>query len=990
MVAGTRLWNKLVRKAWDGCIPPGGARRLSSALVFTPPLLEGLEPRLLLTTYGPLLTFPTWNQASAINGTATTWNADVPLDPATGTRSYTGCTATAIAQVAYFWHFPQSISFNANNAYTSMAGTPSAVQIDNQAATYSFPTFAALSAGLATIQYDAAPAEEALLSFAMGILAQADYSSAGTAAVLTNNIFSALGFQSAREGDMNWGTAKPDVIASIAAGQPAIIGINGPEGAHAAILDGYNTTTDQFHLNLGWGGAYDGWYALPGFTAGPYTFTSIDTEVYNIDPILASPGGAAASLGTYTDHVHVSWNAVREAAGYQVWRSTTNDAASATRITPTNFTATTFNDYTAPAGQAEYYWIKAVSDIGISAFSAAIRGGSAALTPPATPVNVAPASAATGLSLAPTLSASAFSGSGVNTQTASQWVVRRSADSTVVFDSGTDVTDATSITLPAATLSAGTGYTWQVRYQDSGGLWSSFSTATTFTTQSAATPQATALTVTPSGSSVTFGQMETFTATLNVPAPGSGTPTGIVDFYADGTLLGGTVSSAGTATFSTILLSVGPHTITASYAGDASFTGSDSAQSPCSVTVRGAVTTLAVVPVAASLIFGQSDTFTATLGSTALNVATPGGSISFFDGTTLLGTSTLGAQVAIFSTSALGAGSHTITASYAGDANFSGCSAAPCAVLVNQAATILALTVAAANPAWGQALTVTATLTAPDGAGVAPTGSITFLDGATPLGSVPLDATGSASFTTSTLPPGAQQLGATYAPTAAWQGSAAPAVSVVVGTVHQRYVNQLYLDLLHRRADPLGLAAWTALLDGGASYNEVATDLTSSREYDANVVDAFYVTYLNRHAEAGGLNDWVNLMQQGYNAENIRAGILGSPEYFQDTGGTNDSFVTALYATFLGRTPDPGGFADWTGILGTGQDTRQDVASRFSNSEENRTAIITGFYQQFLHRAPDGPGLAAWKTLLANGITQPQIISSFVAAPEYLALNDLV
>jgi len=208
--------------------------------------------------------------------------------------------------------------------------------------------------------------------------------------------------------------------------------------------------------------------------------------------------------------------------------------------------------------------------------------------------------------------------------------------------------------------------------------------------------------------------------------------------------------------------------------------------------------------------------------------------------------------------------------------------------------------------------------------------------------------------------------------------------------MHLNYVTQLYQDLLGRAPDPGGLSAWVALLDGGTTYNSIALSFTSSVEYDADVVDGLYMQYLGRPAEPGGLADWVNLMQGGYNAEQIRAGILGSAEYFSDTGGTNALFVTALYSAFLHRAPDPGGFTDWTTILNTGADTRQDVAARISNSDENRTDIITGFYAHYLHRAPDPGGLAAWKDLLANGVTQPQIITGFVTAPEYLGLYAVV
>ena len=52
----------------------------------------------------------------------------------------------------------------------------------------------------------------------------------------------------------------------------------------------------------------------------------------------------------------------------------------------------------------------------------------------------------------------------------------------MVYDSGTDAFHFTSLTVPTGKLSVGATYTWQVRYQDNYGDWSSYSTPTSLTT----------------------------------------------------------------------------------------------------------------------------------------------------------------------------------------------------------------------------------------------------------------------------------------------------------------------------------------------------------------------------------------------------------------------------------------------------------------------------------------------------------------------------
>jgi hypothetical protein len=74
------------------------------------------------------------------------------------------------------------------------------------------------------------------------------------------------------------------------------------------------------------------------------------------------------------------------------------------------------------------------------------------------------------------------------------------------------------------------------------------------------------------------GTSVTFTATLNAVAPGSGTPTGAVQFSVDGSPVGTPASlSGGVAQFVTSSLSHGAHSVTAAYTGDTNFIGSTNA-----------------------------------------------------------------------------------------------------------------------------------------------------------------------------------------------------------------------------------------------------------------------------------------------------------------------------------------------------------------------------------------------------------------------------
>src|SRR6185369_15956088 len=126
-----------------------------------------------------------------------------------------------------------------------------------------------------------------------------------------------------------------------------------------------------------------------------------------------------------------------------------------------------------------------------------------------------------------------------------------------------------------------------------------------------------------------FGQGVTFTATVSATAPGSGTPSGTVQFKIDGSDFGSPVSlSGGSASSGTIAtLPVGPHVITAVYSGDGNFLAGTSADS--TQTVNKANTTSAVSSSFTPSAFGQSVSFTVTVGANAPGAGTLSGTVQF-------------------------------------------------------------------------------------------------------------------------------------------------------------------------------------------------------------------------------------------------------------------------------------------------------------------------------------------------------------------------
>ncbi len=211
-------------------------------------------------------------------------------------------------------------------------------------------------------------------------------------------------------------------------------------------------------------------------------------------------------------------------------------------------------------------------------------------------------------------------------------------------------------------------------------------------------------------------------------------------------------------------------------------------------------------------------------------------------------------------------------------------------------------------------------------------------------------------------------------------GSLAPSVT---GTANERFVDQVYQDLLNRQADDMGLAFWNAQLDQGVTRAQVVAQIETSVEYRTDVVQKAYQQFLHRPGETAGVNFWVNFLQQGGTVEQMEAGLVGSTEYFQNRGGgTNAGFLTALFQDALNRPIDTTGQAGFTSQLAGGTTTGQIAAEVFASTEFQQD-VVKGAFQQLLHRTADTAGLNFYSAALQQGQTDQQINASIAASDEF-------
>jgi hypothetical protein len=225
-----------------------------------------------------------WNQ-DTVDG-MNTYNYYTP------SNSVCGCVATSMAQLMRYHKFPVSgigvcsntISFDdvAKVAYTRGGdGSGGAYDWDSMPLVPTFSITTIQRQAIGTLCYDAgvgskmaytldgssayhSDAKTALSSFfGYANVVLSDYSSVNLPMTMINLII---------ESNMD-------------AGKPIILGVDSEDGGHSIICDGYgyNSSTRYSHLNMGWAGADDLWYALPD-VGTVFDFNIVDEPIYNVFP----------------------------------------------------------------------------------------------------------------------------------------------------------------------------------------------------------------------------------------------------------------------------------------------------------------------------------------------------------------------------------------------------------------------------------------------------------------------------------------------------------------------------------------------------------------------------------------------------------------------------------------------------------------------------------------------------------------------------------
>ena len=277
------------------------------------------------------------------------------------------------------------------------------------------------------------------------------------------------------------------------------------------------------------------------------------------------------------------------------------------------------------------------------------------------------------------------------------------------------------------------------------------------------------------------GTATSFTATVSGAGGKYPTPAGNITFEDNGSSIGSQTLASGTASFSDSNWSTGSHSLSAVYGGDNNYT-SGTATANANTAATATTTTLTVSP--NPPVSGSTTTLTATITYTLTNGVAPTGTMNFFEDGTQIGSGTVSAGVASFSSTTLSStAAHSFDAVYVGDSNYLTSTSAAVATAATTAtvATTTTLTVSPNPPVSGSTTTLTATI-AQTGSTSSPSGAVTFYEDSVSIGTGTVSG-GIATLTSTALSSTVSHaFVAVYAGDATFKTSTSPVVTTAAST----------------------------------------------------------------------------------------------------------------------------------------------------------------------------------------------------------------
>lgn len=192
------------------------------------------------------------------------------------------------------------------------------------------------------------------------------------------------------------------------------------------------------------------------------------------------------------------------------------------------------------------------------------------------------------------------------------------------------------------------------------------------------------------------------------------------------------------------------------------------------------------------------------------------------------------------------------------------------------------------------------------------------------------------------------------------------------------FVTALFQRLAARTPDPTALAAWTGLLQQGWTRFQVVEAFERTPGALVTTVARWFQEIVGSSEPLGlleqepGVIALGNLLGTGQTDNAVLAMLLASDGYWSLHGGTNASFVTAMFTSLIGRPVDPPALNYYVGLLQAGT-PRLNLVQMLQATPEAKRVTVAHWYQddlgwtQTTSQLKSNPGIQFWAGFLQNG-----------------------
>jgi Domain of unknown function (DUF4214) len=182
------------------------------------------------------------------------------------------------------------------------------------------------------------------------------------------------------------------------------------------------------------------------------------------------------------------------------------------------------------------------------------------------------------------------------------------------------------------------------------------------------------------------------------------------------------------------------------------------------------------------------------------------------------------------------------------------------------------------------------------------------------------------------------------------------------------YILALYTDVLGRATAPSDdeIYGQYKYLSGTPTRTDLAAKLFTSTEFRKTYVTSMYVNVLGRTPSAPEVTPWVTRIANGtLKQSDLTATFAATNEFYNNSGGTNETYVTALYQLLLGRAPDATGLASWSAKVSQPKG-QSKTALALSHSAEAQRRFAAGLATTYLGRPATATEQSSWVSKMAK------------------------